>query len=554
MKHTINDVLRVLTEAYLESIDRNNIPEPATIEADLLEEIQQAIDTQNQARNNGEPKWKPPLKLGFQQIATIVAYLYPVYRIATAGENADTTYDLLAIYQSEGPDEGIYVTSDEAFRNLARKYNYQITTKEFNEFMTALRDMVPRKERCHEPNLIAVNNGIFDFDKKQLLPFTPNLVFMAKSRVNYNPNATNITIHNPDDGTDWDVESWMTELNDDPEVVNVLWEVMGAVVRPNVAWDKSAWFYSETGNNGKGSLVELLRQLCGNGSYAVLPLADMGKDFMLEPLTRATAILVDENDVGIYIDKAANLKAIITNDAISINRKFKQAISYKFYGFMVQCLNEMPRIKDRSDSFWRRQLFIPFTKCFTGAERKYIKHDYLHRTEVLEYVLYRVLNMNNYTLSVPAVCKAALEEYKEFNDPVRQFIEEIVPRLVWGLCPYSFIFDLYVSWYKKYNSNGSPTGRNTFLKDFKNLMKDNPDWICKTEYANGRVKDSNIRPSNMMDEPEPLIDEYQLVDWMNPLYRGSKDWEKRCLPNLKSYYTGILRVTPRANVSENECA
>ena len=94
---------------------------------------------------------------------------------------------------------------------------------------------------------------------------------------------------------------------------------------------------------------------------------------MLEPLTRATAIIVDENDVGTYIDKAANLKAIITNDAISINRKFKQVISYRFYGFMVQCLNEMPRIKDKSDSFWRRQLFIPFTKCFTGAERKYIK-------------------------------------------------------------------------------------------------------------------------------------------------------------------------------------
>lgn len=535
MKHTINDVLRVLTEGYLESIDRNNIPEPATIEADLLEEIQQAIDTQNQARNNGEPKWKPPLKLGFQQIATIIAYLYPVYRIATAGENADTTYDLLAIYQSEGPDEGIYVTSDEAFRNLARKYNYQITTKEFNEFMTALRDMVPRKERCHEPNLIAVNNGIFDFDTKQLLPFTPDLVFMAKSRVNYNPNATNITIHNPDDGTDWDVESWMTELNDDPEVVNVLWEVIGAVVRPNVAWDKSAWFYSETGNNGKGSLVELLRQLCGNGSYAVLPLADMGKDFMLEPLTRATAILVDENDVGIYIDKAANLKAIITNDAISINRKFKQAISYKFYGFMVQCLNEMPRIKDRSDSFWRRQLFIPFDKCFTGAERKYIKHDYLHRTEVLEYVLYRVLNMNNYELSVPAVCKAALEEYKEFNDPVRQFIDEIVPRLAWDLAPYTFLYDLYRAWYERNYPKGTVSSSATFKKEFRKLMEGHPVWDCSDHTKNRRT-------GTKLDYPEMLIQEYHLTAWMNPRYTASYDKAKMCKPdNLQPTYTGMVR-------------
>ena len=123
----------------------------------------------------------------------------------------------------------------------------------------------------------------------------------------------------------------MHSLSDDPDIVNVLWEVLGAIVRPNVPWNKSAWFYSETGNNGKGTLCELMRQLCGDGSFASIPLSDMGKDFMLEPLTRATAIIVDENDVGTYIDKAANLKAIITNDAISINRKFKHAISYRFY-------------------------------------------------------------------------------------------------------------------------------------------------------------------------------------------------------------------------------
>ena len=186
-------------------------------------------------------------------------------------------------------------------------------------------------------------------------------------------------IHNDEDGTDWDVESWMMSLSDDLEVVQVLWECLGAIIRPNVPWNKSAWFYSESGNNGKGTLCELMRQLCGEGSYASIPLSDFGKDFMLEPLLRASSIIVDENDVGTFIDKAANLKAVITGDTLSINRKFKTPVAFNFHGFMVQCLNEMPRIKDRSDSFFRRQLFVPFTKCFTGAERKYIKTDYLHR-------------------------------------------------------------------------------------------------------------------------------------------------------------------------------
>ena len=536
MEHTINDVLRTTTQDYLSTLDPSNPPSPAVIESQLLDEIKTAFDLENAIKAKGN-KWKIPQALEFQQIADIVATLYPVCCIATAGAGADSSYDLLAIYQTTGPDEGIYVTSDEVFRSLARSYNYKLTTKEFNEFMVALRDIVPRKYRCHDDNLIAVNNGIFNYDTKELLPFTPDKVFMTKSRVNYNSNAKNIIIHNDTDNTDWDIESWMHTLSDDDEIVNTLWEVLGAIIRPNVPWGKSAWFYSETGNNGKGTLCELMRQLCGEGSYASISLSEMGKDFMLEPLTRATSIIVDENDVGTFIDKAANLKAIITNDVIQINRKFKTPIPYKFYGFMVQCLNEMPRIKDKSDSFFRRQLFIPFTKCFTGVEKKYIKHDYLKRTEVLEYVLYRVLNMDYYQLSTPEACKAALAEYREFNDPIRQFVEEILPNCVWDLLPFTFLYDLYKAWFQKYIPSGTAQSRNTFIKDLVIAIQDNDDWECPDKTA-------KIKTINRMSKAEPMLFEYQLTNWMNPRYINSMDREKSCTPvNLSTSYRGLIRKT-----------
>ena len=535
MEHTINDVLRSTTKDYLASLDPSNPPEPATVEAELLTHIKNAFELENSVKQKGQ-KWLIPTVLEFQQIAEIVAYLYPVCRIPTSDTSADSAYDLLAIYQADGPDEGLYVTSDEVFRSLARSYNYKIKTNEIKEFTIALRDIVPRKTRCHDSNLVAVNNGIFDYDTKQLMPFTPDLVFMSKSRVNYNPNATNIVIHNDDDNTDWDVESWMNELSDDPEIVNTLWEVIGAIIRPHVAWNKSAWFYSETGNNGKGTLCELMRQICGDGSYASIPLSDLGKDFMLEPLTRATAIIVDENDVGTYIDKAANLKAIITNDVVQINRKFKTPIPYRFYGFMVQCLNEMPRIKDKSDSFFRRQLFIPFTKCFTGTERRYIKHDYLHRREVLEYVLFRVLNMNYNELSTPQACKDALAEYREFNDPILQFVDEILPQLQWDLVPFTFLYDLYRKWFDKNIPSGSAQSRNTFIKDLLIAIQNNNIWYCKD-------KNTKIKTSNRMDKPEPLIMEFDLKQWMNNNYKGN-DVNKICKPSaLSQSYRGLIRYS-----------
>ena len=542
MARTKNETIRSVTEEYLDSIDVKHPPSPADIQGDLLDKIKNAFELENSVKEKAD-KWKIPDVLTPAQISDIIKVLYPVCCIACAGNNADTSYDLLAIYQDSGPDEGIYVTNEPIFHNIIRQYNYNITNKEINEVMSILKDQTPRKTRCCNPDLIAVNNGIFDYASKTLLSFSPDYIFIAKSRVNYNPNAVNITIHNPIDHTDWDIESWMNDLSDDTEIVNVLWEVLGAIIRPHVRWNKSAWFYSNTGNNGKGTLCELMRNLCGEGSYASIPLADFGKDFMLEPLTRASAIIVDENDVGGFVDRAANLKAIITNDVIQLNRKFKTPIAYQFFGFMVQCLNEFPRIKDKSDSFYRRQLFIPFDKCFTGHERKYIKKDYLHRPEVLEYVMHKVLHMNYYELSEPQACKDALQIYKEFNDPVRQFIEEMLPQCQWDLLPFSFLYDLYKSWFKKNSPSGSPQGKNTFIADIINLLPSIPDWYCQD-----RTK--VIKPGHKMDKPEPLILEYDLKDWMNPFHRGN-DTNKICTPVLKATYKGLLRLYTTNEATED---
>lgn len=531
-----NSILKETTMRYLNTLDTTNPPTASTIESELLTMIKDEFEIENSVKPNGE-KWKIPKNLSFAQIADIIATLYPVCKISCAGKNVDPDYDLLAIYQTSGDNEGIYVTSEDAFRMIARQYHHTLTSHDFKEILFVLRDIVPRKSRCENPDLIAVNNGIFDYKSKQLLPFTPDLIFLSKSHVNYNPNATNVTLHNTEDNTDWDIESWMNDLSDDPEITNLLWEILGAIIRPNVRWDKSAWFYSETGNNGKGTLCELMRNLCGAGAYASIPLADFGKDFLLEPLTTASAIIVDENDVGLFVDKAANLKAIITNDVIQINRKFKTPIAYQFFGFMVQCLNEFPRVKDKSDSFYRRQLFIPFNKSFTGHERKYIKNDYLHRPDVLEYVLYKVLNMNYYTLSEPTACCDILNQYKEFNDPVRQFCEEILPQCQWDLLPFSFLYDLYKSWFKKNSPSGSPQGRNTFIVDLLKVLQNSKTWYCSD-------KNSKVWTGQKMSKPEPLILQYDLTDWKNPIYSYlGADKSKICTPALLDSYRGVQRYT-----------
>ena len=48
-----------------------------------------------------------------------------------------------------------------------------------------LKDNAPRVMVNTNRDLIAVNNGIFDYKTKKLLPFTPEIVFTAKSAIDY---------------------------------------------------------------------------------------------------------------------------------------------------------------------------------------------------------------------------------------------------------------------------------------------------------------------------------------------------------------------------------
>ena len=435
-----------------------------------------------------------------------------IVRIMLSEKNTDPNYDVLAVYMDHGPNTGIYVTDEVSIRVLAREYNFSISPKELDHVIDMLADNAPRVMVSTNRDLIAVNNGIFDYKTKTLLPFTPEIVFTAKSAVNYNENAANPVIHNDADGTDWDIESWMTDLNDDPEIVALLWEILSAIIRPNVAWDKTAWFLSEVGNNGKGTLLTLMRNLCGERAWTSIPVADFGKDFHLEPLIRTNAVLVDENDVGEYVDRAANLKAVITNDVILINRKNKTPIAYQFRGFMVQCVNDTPRFRDKSGSLYRRQIIIPFDKSFTGAERKYIKQDYMHRTEVLEYVLYRVLSGNLYELSEPAAVRAALHQYKIENDPVRAFAEEFLDRVVWDLLPWRFLYALYRAWLTKDQPSNPPLGYNKFIKHLTLILQ---EAVGEGEGYGWFVTPAAVRTKNRILGEEPLAVEYNLDQWFD---------------------------------------
>ena len=565
-----NHIHTRVTLDILAAIDPANPPKPDQLESILLTATNSIITIENTKIPKNEPKYPFERELTNWQVAKVLLHLHHIIRIAPSTGSYDREYDLLAMYNDSGPNLGIYTTSEDDIRTTARKYNTQLNLKGFKEMIAILREDAPRRHVCRDRDVVAVNNGVFfygltdqnvildngavvPFQAKSLHPFDPELVFLSKSRVNYVKDAPEQFITHPTDGTTWEIREWINDLSDDEGIPELLWEIIGAIIRPNVRWGKTAWFYSEKGNNGKGTLCSLMRNLVGHGSHASIPLSALGKDFALEPLTKVNAIIVDENDVGTFIDKAANLKTIVTNDVIQIDRKYRMPIAFQFFGLMVQCLNEFPRMKDKSESNYRRQLFVPFAKSFTGHERRYIKNDYLQRREVLEYALWYVLHQagsstpgSYYEFSEPLVTQIVLAEYKENNDPVRAFWQEMREQLAWDLAPFTFLYDLYRAWFAAYSPSGSPVSRPQFVRDLVAIIDTDTMWHCPD-------KNRKIRPGQMMNEPELLIARYELKDWLNTVYKGSDPVRRSELTNIQANYRGLLRMqTPNAGSTDDD--
>lgn len=530
MERTKNTTLRETTFNYLSGLSIPVTLTPAQIEAELLSEIHVAFDIENSNKEKSR-HWRIPTELDYVTIARVILHCNYVRRLLWSGDEQDGNYDLV-FYQDEGPNKGIYVKDPILIENLIRQYNEAISTRGVQEVVSILLGQTKCCSLTSDPDLIAVNNGIFNYKTKELLDFDPRYVFTSKSAINYNAAARNPFIYNDEDGTTWDVESWLDDLSDDEGVPELLWEVIGAIIRPNISWNKVVCFYSEQGNNGKGTLCALMRNLCGKSSQASIPFASFAHEFMLEPLTHISAVIVDENDVNDFTRVAASLKAVITGDYLTINRKFQKAITIQFRGLMVQCINDLPKFGDRSDSLYRRFLLIPFNKCFTGSERTYIKDDYLNRQDVLEYVLYKVLNMNYDVFSEPDVCVTLKEDYKIHNDPIRQYLDDVLHEFTWGLLPYQFLYDLYKAWHSKNNPSGLILGKQTFIKQIRQILKNDTTWLSP---------DGPIKTRQHMSLPEPLILRYELKDWMNKDYKGN-DQSMICQPtNLSSSYRGLIR-------------
>lgn len=478
-----------------------------------------------------EPK---NIKITVSEYVHLLLNIVPLASITPASKYGNPTNrkdPIVHIYDFDetSPTYGLYVPAQDFMMDIIFAAAEDEDVKFHRRIYETMIQTIPNVNETSDANRIFVKNGIFNKETKQLEPFTQNEYRLAKIQTDYNPNASSPTITMPD-GLDWSFDMWLDELVDhDPDRLTQMWQIITAALNPGRVYNKCVIFYSRQGNNGKGTLGQVLKNIIGDGLYSSVNIKNFGVRFRTQQLLGKIVNIADENPVGAYIDGTDEFKAAITGDDIQIEAKGKDAYPMQVRMLNIQMLNGTLLTRDKSNSIYRRLLIVPFTHTFTGCERPYIKHDYMDRTDVKEYILKRALESPVITEFITTKENdEALYKTKLENNTVIEFLDEFLPQFKWDALPPKFLYELYKSWMSKDNANGKPVKKSVFIEYATDFFNDTNEWNIRL------AQGDKITVGQRMDADEPLITEYNLTDYMDPSYKGSDARIKRAFTRPKT--------------------
>lgn len=270
------------------------------------------------------------------------------------------------------------------------------------------------------PNLILFKNGVLDLNSGELLEHSPDYVIPNMIPWNYNPLAKSEML-----------DRFLNDISCSDTQIRALIEEMAGYCMYRSARLKTAFILTGMKDNGKSTLITLLKTTLGNKNYSTVDMQDLGDRFRTANLYGKLANVSAEISEK-YKDDMETFKSIVSGDGITIEFKGKDPIAdYTSFATCIFAANEKPRLKDPTGAVMRRLKIIPLNAQFTD-ERGNVDYGMSENLKKPEHVeafivlavegLKRALS-NGFTRS--ATGEAEKAEYERENNPILAFIDEM---------------------------------------------------------------------------------------------------------------------------------
>ena len=385
---------------------------------------------------------------------------------------------------------GIYVEGEQTIHSEIIELDARAKSNARKEVITFLKDYkkTPVRE-LSPPELIPFKSRIYNLCTNEHIPYSPEYVFLNQFPCDF--------VDDTDEQAAAKVDSFLSSLTrGDEQIIRLIYETIGNCFFRENRYRGAVIFYGESGNNGKSSLLNLIRQTIGAENCSSLSLQDTAERFRVLGLYGKAANIGDDIPATALSD-TSQFKKLVTGEPLTGEHKGADPVAFTSYAKLFFAANELPRSMDKSEALTSRLLIIPLNVDFSKRPDfdASLKSRKWSQTE-LEYVTRKAVQALHYLhdtgkFTQPDCMRETLAEYALENDSVKAFYQTLIINDYIGK-PIADVYGLY----REYASQSGlqPLNIHNFGRNFKKIA--NVEKYGDNVMVNGKRKTVAIYVTN----------------------------------------------------------
>jgi P4 family phage/plasmid primase-like protien len=271
-------------------------------------------------------------------------------------------------------------------------------------------------------NKINLLNGVFNTEDGTFEPgHSPNRGFKYCLPYGYDPLATAPMF-----------EQMLGKVTSgDKERAQVILEFIGYALSGSPCFaDKVMVMFGE-GSNGKTRFLNVIRAIMGGTAAVGLKAKDFDKDVKLKKLDSSLLAVIEEMPAFAQKDFWESIKDLASGGELTVDVKFKDAISFANRCKLIFTCNKLPLGTDPTHGFFRRLILVPFDHEFKPTDKDFTPNidNLIIDSELpgvfnLIWKAFKQLKGNKYRFSESAEVRKQINAYKTDVDSVAQWVSE----------------------------------------------------------------------------------------------------------------------------------
>lgn len=310
---------------------------------------------------------------------------------------------------------------------------------------------VPVKDFDTDDFLITVENGTLELTSKEMEKRS-YVKIRPHSRADKMTAMADVSFDVEAKAPHW--EAFLATILPDEDLRTFVQRYFGYVLTGDQGEQCLCLFYGG-GANGKSTLMDVIADIMGDYSK-VLPFASLLHDDRkrggeatpdLARLPGARYVRASEPDAGMRFSESL-IKTVTGGEKITTRTLNKDFFEFRPQFKLVLAFNNRPSIRGGDHGIWRRLMMVPFEVVIPKEQQDpHLKDKLLEeKSGILNWMLDGYRMWREMGLAAPGAVRAATQEYRDEQDPLRIFLTDCVVHDETSSIQATRLYELYGRW------------------------------------------------------------------------------------------------------------